>query len=32
MEKGLNFGQAIQALNNGKLIARKGWNGSGMFF
>ena len=26
-----NFGQAIQSLKNGKLVARKGWNGKGMF-
>ena len=27
----LNFGQAIEALKEGKKVARKGWNGSGMF-
>ena len=27
----LNFGQAIEALKNGKMVARKGWNKSGMF-
>jgi hypothetical protein len=27
----LNFGDAIKALKEGKLIARKGWNGKGMF-
>lgn len=30
MEK-LNFGQAIEALKKGKLVARSGWNGKGMF-
>jgi hypothetical protein len=28
---GLTFGEAIEALKNGKKIARKGWNGKGMF-
>lgn len=28
---GLTFGQAIEALKQGKLVARKGWNGKGMF-
>lgn len=27
----MNFGQAIQALKEGKKVARKGWNGKGMF-
>ena len=27
----LTFGLAIEALKQGKLVARKGWNGSGMF-
>lgn len=27
----LNFGQAIEALKEGKRIAREGWNGKGMF-
>jgi len=27
----LNFGEAIKALKSGKLIARQGWNGKGMF-
>lgn len=27
----LNFGQAIEALKQGKLVARAGWNGKGMF-
>ena len=27
----LNFGQAIECLKNGKKMARKGWNGKGMF-
>ena len=26
-----NFGQAIEALKQGKRVARKGWNGKGMF-
>jgi hypothetical protein len=29
--KKMNFGQAIEAVKNGKLAARKGWNGKGMF-
>ena len=29
--KNLNFGQAIEAAKQGKKIARKGWNGNGMF-
>lgn len=27
----LNFGDAIKALKEGKMVARKGWNGKGMF-
>lgn len=27
----MNFGQAIEALKEGKKMARKGWNGKGMF-
>jgi hypothetical protein len=27
----LNFGQAIEALKEGKMVARSGWNGRGMF-
>ena len=27
----MNFGQAIEALKNIKKVARKGWNGKGMF-
>lgn len=27
----LNFGQAIEALKQGKAVAREGWNGKGMF-
>lgn len=27
----LNFGQALEALKQGKRVARKGWNGKGMF-
>lgn len=27
----LTFGQAIEAMNNGKRVAREGWNGKGMF-
>jgi len=26
-----NFGQAIEALKEGKRVARQGWNGKGMF-
>ena len=29
--EGLNFGQALEALKAGKLVARIGWNGKGMF-
>lgn len=31
MEQNLNFGQAIEALKNGKKVARQGWNGKGMW-
>lgn len=27
----LNFGQAIEAVKKGELVAREGWNGKGMF-
>lgn len=27
----MNFGQAIEAMKEGKLVARSGWNGKGMF-
>ena len=27
----INFGQAIEALKQGKSVAREGWNGKGMF-
>lgn len=27
----MNFGQALEAMKNGKCIARNGWNGKGMF-
>ena len=27
----MTFGDAIEALKNGKKVARKGWNGKGMF-
>lgn len=30
-DQGLNFGQAIQAMKAGKAVARKGWNGKGLF-
>jgi hypothetical protein len=26
-----NFGEAIEALKQGKLVKREGWNGKGMF-
>lgn len=29
--EGLSFGDAIEMLKRGKLVARKGWNGRGMF-
>lgn len=28
---GMNFGQAIEALKQGRKVARTGWNGKGMF-
>ena len=31
MGKGMTFGDAIEALKKGKRVARKGWNGRGMF-
>ena len=27
----MNFGEAIEKLKEGKKVARKGWNGKGMF-
>lgn len=27
----MNFGQAIEALKEGKKVTRKGWNGKGIF-
>jgi len=27
----MNFGQAVEALKDGKKVARAGWNGKGMF-
>jgi hypothetical protein len=27
----MNFGQAIEALKEGKIVRRTGWNGKGMF-
>lgn len=27
----MTFGEAIEAMKNGKKVARKGWNGKGMF-
>lgn len=27
----MNFGEAIEALKQGKKVTRKGWNGKGMF-
>ena len=27
----MNFGQAIEALKQGKKVTRRGWNGKGMF-
>jgi len=29
---GMTFGQAIEAMKQGKKVARRGWNGKGMFF
>jgi hypothetical protein len=31
LTEGLTFGDAIEALKNGKRVARKDWNGKGMF-
>lgn len=31
MNQNINFGLAIEALKGGKRVARKGWNGKGMF-
>ena len=31
MKEILNFGAALEALKQGKKVARKGWNGKGMF-
>ena len=31
IETALTFGQAIEALKQGKKVARSGWNGKGMF-
>ena len=31
MTENQNFGQAIEALKQGKRVARQGWNGKGMF-
>lgn len=31
METGKTFGAAIEALKQGKKVARAGWNGKGMF-
>lgn len=31
MTKNQNFGQAIEALKQGKRVAREGWNGKNMF-
>jgi hypothetical protein len=31
MNENLNFGQAIEALKQGKKIARQGWSGHGMY-
>lgn len=27
----MNFGEALEALKEGKMVARQGWNGKGMF-
>lgn len=27
----MDFGQAVQALKDGKRVAREGWNGKGMY-
>ena len=31
MHKLFNFGEALEALKQGKKVAREGWNGKGMF-
>ena len=31
MNELMNFGQAIECLKQGKKVARKGWNGKGMY-
>ena len=31
MQTNLNFGQALEALKQGKKISRNGWNGKGMY-
>jgi hypothetical protein len=31
MQEKLNFGQALEALKQGKRVSREGWNGKGMF-
>jgi hypothetical protein len=31
MEKNKTFGEAIEALKQGKRVQREGWNGKGMF-
>ena len=31
MEKLMNFGEALEALKQGKKVARNGWNGKGMY-
>ena len=31
VKTGLNFGQALEVLKAGGLVARNGWNGKGMF-
>jgi Protein of unknown function (DUF2829) len=31
MMPGMDFGDAIRALKDGKKVAREGWNGKGMF-
>lgn len=31
MKTNLNFGEALEAVKEGKLIAREGWNGKNMY-
>lgn len=31
MKTNLNFGEALEAVKEGKLVSREGWNGKGMF-